>query len=401
MANDEQQRPLVAIVGERLKAFRAAKGLRQADIAAAAEKWGLPWARSSIAALEAGTRNLSLEEALLLPFVIADLGGWDEPLVPPDSVISVTPSRILEGRHLAALAAHLTDPIEASDSPGGDPLSGVSLGVRPAGQAEASPDDDLYSFQMHAEDEAWNLFCARVYPGMGVEYFRNVAHGKNLGSDRELIGRVSKKIENPAGGPASYGLVNILSWVLWKSPFEVERDRRTEEKGELTERGKQSAKGHVTREMISEMQAEASTIWDDLNSLFGELAPIWNDAEKLRDWSGVARRQALQLRGRERRSRELQAFEADYPEVCALLEEIGEAFRAARAAGGMTVQDVAEAIRIPSHQVEEIEAGQLLKTRSKKRVLEYVLAFARAVNLDGDVLVRRLEEAWVPTREDD
>jgi transcriptional regulator with XRE-family HTH domain len=404
MANDEQQRPLAAIVGERLKAFRAVKGLRQADIAGAAEKWGLPWARSSIAALEAGTRNLSLEEALLLPLVIADLGGWDEPLLPPDSVIEITPTRILEARYLGLMAGNLTEPVEVSDSEGGDPLGGVSLGVRRPGQVEADPDDSLYSWQLHAEDQAWDLFCARVYPGM--EYRRNVAHGKNLGSDRELIGRVSKKIENPIGGPASYGLVNILSWVLWKAPFEVERDRRTGEKGELSDRARQSAKGHVTREMINEMQVEASTIWDDLNALFGELVPIWNDAEKLVAWSEVARRQANQLRSRERRSRDLQIFEADYPEVSLLLEEIGESLRVARLAAGLAVQDVAKAIRVYSDDftspiVEGIESGKYLKARPKRRVFEYILAFAQAVGLDGELLVRRLDEAWVPNGGDD
>ncbi|MDX3689913.1 hypothetical protein PV726_06095 [Streptomyces europaeiscabiei] len=398
MANDEQQRPLAAIVGERLKAFRASKGLRQADVAGAAEKWGLPWARSSIAALEGGTRNLSLEEALLLPLVVADLGGWDEPLVPPDSVIEMTPTRILEARYLGLFAGHLTEPIEASGSEGGDPLGGVSLGVRRPGQVEADPSDSLYSWQLHAEDQAWDLFCARVYPGM--EYRRNVAHGKNLGSDRELIGRISKKIENPMGGPASYGLVNILSWVLWRAPFEVERDKRAEERGDLSDRARQSAKGHVTREMINEMQGEAATIWGELNSLFGELVPIWEDAEKLEDWATVARSQASRLRIRERRRRDLQSFEEDYPEVNLLLEEIGESFRVARVAAGLTVEDVADAIRARPSLVEKIECGEHLKARRKETVFEYVLAFSRAVKLDGELLVRRLEEAWSPSVED-
>ncbi|MFF1743878.1 helix-turn-helix domain-containing protein [Streptomyces mirabilis] len=388
MAKDEKERPLAAIVGERLKAFREEKGLRQADVAAAASKWGLSWARSSIAALEAGTRNLSMEELLLLPFVISELGGWSSPLIPPDAWIELSSTRKIQAKDVGSLADRLTAP--QSDLNAEHPLTGTTLGVRRPDQVEADVDDDLYPRQMFAEDMAWRLFCARMYPGVG---HRGWGHSANLGNDLELVARVAKKIENPSGGTASYGLVNILSWVLWKSPIEAERDRRTGLRGVLRGRGLQSAKGHVTRELISEIEAEAQKAWPVVNEIFGELVPIWSDGRKLDEWAHRARSEATRLETAADRQARLLEFKEKHPHENAALDEIVGEIKAARVATGLTYGQLADMILMPERTYEAIEERGYLKDRNEPRVRQYIKALARAVALDQEPLIRRFEEA--------
>lgn len=388
MSNDEQRRPLAAIVGERLKAFREDKGLRQADLAAAASKWGLPWARSSIAALEAGTRNLSVEELLLLPCVISDLGGWTNPLIPPDAWLPLSSTREIQAKHLHDLAYGLTVP--QFDANAKHPLDGTTLGIRRPEQVQADMDDELYSRQMHAEDMAWRLFCARAYPGI---WDRGMGHGANLGKDLEFVARVAKKIENPQGGTASYGLINVLSWVLWRAPLEVERDRRTRLRGVLSGRGLQSAKGHVTRELTNELQEAANKVWPVLNDIFGELAPIWGDASKLQSWADKARREALHLDGEARRISRLEEFAQMYPYENAVLDEIAGEIRAGREAADLTHEQLADMVLISPTTIQSIERGEYLKGRDPGRVRKYVGALSHAVGIDAASLLRRYEQA--------
>ena len=388
MASNEKQRPLAEIVGERLKGFREERGLRQADVAAAAAKWGLAWARSSIAALEAGSRNLSLEEVLLLPVIIDDLGGWDQPLIHPDTWISLTPTWGVEAKHLGDLARNLAIPnlIQVRDTP----LSDTAFGVRKTEQRESSSSDSLYGYQMEAENQAWRLFCARYYPEAP---YREISHGANLGSDLELVAKLAKRIENPNGGPASWGLINVLSWALWKAPFEEERDRRAGERGDRTERAFQSAKGHVTRELIKELEGEAHKIWPEVNALFGELAAIWEDADRLDAWTTEARRQAGRLYGAHHRANDLRSFEAKRPAESAALEEIANLLGCGRKSAGLSVEEVADAMMISSTTVEQIESGEYLKARTEGRLQKYVKAFAHAVGTDADSLLQRIAEA--------
>lgn len=56
-----------AFLGMRLRSLRESAGKRQDDIAHTAKSVGLSWGRSSVASLEAGTRNLSAFEWILLP----------------------------------------------------------------------------------------------------------------------------------------------------------------------------------------------------------------------------------------------------------------------------------------------------------------------------------------------
>ena len=70
-------RVLAAALGKELQAFRAARVLRQDDVARSARRVGLPWTRMVVRALEAGRRELSIDEFALLPLVLERLGAGE------------------------------------------------------------------------------------------------------------------------------------------------------------------------------------------------------------------------------------------------------------------------------------------------------------------------------------
>ncbi|MGJ5897998.1 helix-turn-helix domain-containing protein [Streptomyces niveiscabiei] len=388
MASDEQQWPLAEIVGKRLKLFREERGVRQAEVAAAAAKWGLPWARSSIAALEAGTRNLSLEETLLLPLIVGDLGGWDQPLIEADTWISISSTHLIQAKHLPSVAALLTTPsvVNIDDTP----LREIAFGVRSAEQDLADEGNLLRDFQMHAESEAWRLFCARLYPNIPHS---EISGGANLGPDLEFVAKVAKRIENPNGGPASWGLINVLSYVLWGKSLHEERDLRSGEQGGRSDRAFQSVKGHVTRDLISELSAEAKKVWPELNGLFGELNEIWNDREALERWATTARRQANRLYASHRRVGESRNFEVEHPAESAALVSIGSFLAERRKEAGLSISEVAEFLMETPEIVDAIEDGEYLKVRSKGRLEKLIRAFARVVGVPHEPILEEIEEA--------
>ncbi|MGW3738031.1 hypothetical protein [Streptomyces sp. NPDC005148] len=97
---------------------------------------------------------------------------------------------------------------------------------------------------------------------------------------------MAERIARPDDGkPVDIQLVVVFALGLWgRSPGE-ERDARTAERGEYdTKRALQSARGHVTRELISELQVEVDRRWPELEKIFGELERVIDDEVKLQEW---------------------------------------------------------------------------------------------------------------------
>jgi hypothetical protein len=63
--------PLAIVIGGQVRAWREAANLRQDEVAYAARERGLPWTSATVANVETGRRNLSLEEFIALPFIVA------------------------------------------------------------------------------------------------------------------------------------------------------------------------------------------------------------------------------------------------------------------------------------------------------------------------------------------
>src|SRR5262245_51893800 len=59
-------------IGEEVRRLREAAGIGQSAVAAAARGWGYPWTRALIAAIERGSKQLSLGELAMLPRLLYD-----------------------------------------------------------------------------------------------------------------------------------------------------------------------------------------------------------------------------------------------------------------------------------------------------------------------------------------
>src|SRR5262245_8352682 len=67
--------PLARLIGTRLRTLRETANLRQEQIAASARKVGFhSWARGTVAMIESGRRRLTLEEFLLIPAILGNVG---------------------------------------------------------------------------------------------------------------------------------------------------------------------------------------------------------------------------------------------------------------------------------------------------------------------------------------
>ncbi len=104
MANNE--RTLEEVVGRNLRGIRAQLELSQDEIAASARRVGLPWSRSSVTAVEAGTKTLDLGEVVLaslaLAVSVADLlaGGGSVRLSERSSISLPVLRAVLAGKEL-------------------------------------------------------------------------------------------------------------------------------------------------------------------------------------------------------------------------------------------------------------------------------------------------------------
>jgi transcriptional regulator with XRE-family HTH domain len=67
---------LARVVGERVRLLRSENGVPLERVAAEARQLGLGWAKSSVAALEAGRHSLDLGELLLLPTILGRAQVW-------------------------------------------------------------------------------------------------------------------------------------------------------------------------------------------------------------------------------------------------------------------------------------------------------------------------------------
>lgn len=275
---DEQPRALSVIVGARLRAAREAAGRRQADIAAAANDFGLEWGRSSVAALEAGNRKLSTEELVMLRHILLHAGIFEPELIKDDDQIAFTNRFSMWGRDFKRgllgeadrrrLRQELRARKAAIASPGEDPES-VTL------PEELPPDQQKKHLQATVDFLSPGVIAERVWPHVRT---RDVGRAWS-GSRTELERKIADAID------ADPVTVAVLAHVLWGLRADIERDRRTALRGDFeTPRALQSARGHVTRELIEEAKAE----WQDKRLVFiqeaTKLLAMYDDVDQMSRW---------------------------------------------------------------------------------------------------------------------
>ncbi|MGI8680651.1 MAG: hypothetical protein ACR2JO_00655 [Mycobacteriales bacterium] len=107
MTRRDRTKPLSAVIGAGLAAWRAQQGLRQEDVAFNARHVGLTWTRATVASVELGRRELTATELLLLPVALEEAAAvesaplWE--LVDENAKVTVSAGTWLSGRHVRYL----------------------------------------------------------------------------------------------------------------------------------------------------------------------------------------------------------------------------------------------------------------------------------------------------------
>lgn len=280
MATNDKPRQLSAVVGEGLRKFRESRGLRQEDIANAARDYGFTWGRSSVAALEAGNRELSIGELLLIPAIVRKLGGWDEPIISARAQVMISDSTWILAHQIPGQAWALLTPTVPPE--------------RARQDLQPLEDETFLLGGIEAEDHHGPEFRRKVVLEVSMwERMYYTLWPEKLSTRRweesesfELDRRVAERITTPDGKSADSGLVEAFSFGLWGRSTGDERDARTDERGKYdTKRALQSARGHVTRELIDELQTEITRRWAEASEFISKTKEAIATDEGLDKWS--------------------------------------------------------------------------------------------------------------------
>jgi transcriptional regulator with XRE-family HTH domain len=241
--------PFWTFIGTRLRTLREQYGARQDEVATAARQWGLQWTRATVAAIEIGRRQLSVQEFLLLPYVLKesqpitvtaaeheefymeladffsdDGDGWIE-LTRETSALPQTLRDILQG--------HAWDSLFFIDTP----RYRQEQAFR-AGAMAMAP-------RWLAEQKAiWE----QVWPGARLSISEQ--NRILIESERDTEQKAAYKLRVPAFAIA------VASRKLWGCSLTDERDRCVAEQttSEATPRTVQAIRGHVTRSLLTEIE---------------------------------------------------------------------------------------------------------------------------------------------------
>ncbi|WP_420034665.1 helix-turn-helix domain-containing protein [Streptomyces sp. cg28] len=288
MATTENPRPLSAVVGESLRKFREDRGVRQEDLADEARKYGFTWGRSSVAALEAGNRDLSIGELLIIPSIVKKLGGWSEPLVPPNTVIALNESLWMNTNqlpsHIITLLSATENPISL---PEGEPLNQEDEDVELGSLENYGGKEDTQSFEFRKRIalnvKLYEVMLRKLWPDKSDVAWPGIATGY------EVAKRIGERITMPNGLTADGRIVQAFSLGMWGRPVGDERDARAAMRGNYeTKRALQSARGHVTRELTEEIQAEINNRWPDVMGVIKELETALDTEEGFAEWEDMA-----------------------------------------------------------------------------------------------------------------
>lgn len=286
MATNERPRPLSAVVGERLRSFRESRGIRQEDLADEARKYGFTWGRSSVAALEAGNRDLSINELLLIPSMVKKLGGWNEPLIPPDTRVLLTENLWMPA---SQIPAHIFSLLASTALPDTLPEDAAAVEEEETLLLGGAEHEDFKSPD-HQRAIATSVV---VYEVMFRKLWPNRADvpwaGLTVGM--EVASRVAERITLPDGSRPKRQLIQAFALGMWGRNIGDERDARTAARGTYeTKRALQSARGHVTRELIEEIQEEIDRRWDEVVDVLEELDQSLGTDEAFAQWQEMSDR---------------------------------------------------------------------------------------------------------------
>ncbi|MEU8855713.1 hypothetical protein AB0C48_13660 [Streptomyces sp. NPDC048556] len=275
MATDEQARTMSELVGEQVRRFREARDVRQEDIANGAREYGFSWGRSSVAALEAGNRDLSVAELLLLPSIIRKLGGWDESLIPPAARIKLNESLWISASQIPSYALALVAPPSIPQHIPHEEEDELGLIDN-----DPEPESITVRQEVARRVQLYDYILLSLWPEQ-----RRRPDSRNITHSMEIAKKVADRIDTPSGSRPAWQLVQVMSWGLWGQSIGDERDARAAARGDYeTKRALQSARGHVTRELIEELQHAISERWEFIERAYEKMEGLIGTEEGLNIW---------------------------------------------------------------------------------------------------------------------
>jgi transcriptional regulator with XRE-family HTH domain len=226
--------PLQVALGARLKQLREAKGWRQEDLARGARGYGYGWSRATVAQVERGARNLTLEEWYLLPLVM-QVEMRD--LLPTNGMLVFFPSTRVPVAALRAIARNKAGSIEwwRIERPDAHQKLDRFLRWRQGKPTGPSPEWAAY-------ERLWQ----RQWP------------------DKPLPSAIFSSAQIDAAGDAEckaagrLGVAGITVAMAargsWGRSFSEERDQRVAAESGTSPRTLQALRGHVTRILLTELR---------------------------------------------------------------------------------------------------------------------------------------------------
>lgn len=217
-------RALREVVGERVRTLRQNGDVRQEQLAEHARAVGLPWARSSVTTLEAGRRDLPLEEVVLLPSLLSQATGAPVTLADliPDAAELKLGRLTVTGQQLR------------------DALAGVAALPGPPEHGFLSEQGDLTDLRHR-------------WPGLDREHLAAAATRPTQEPDQKAARKLSKDL----GWEVRPQSVAVAAQALWGRTLAAHRDGLAGQTNlPDSRRGQQTALGHITRRLLTELATE-------------------------------------------------------------------------------------------------------------------------------------------------
>lgn len=238
-----QAKALPAVIGEQLRTVRGDR--RQEDVAEIARQYGLNWRRATVAAVEAGLRTVTLEELILLSMAFHKPLHW---WVAGDASVGRKRGEMVQ------LTADASAPTVGLVSL----LRGESLGdIKIATNRQTK--------RLKGLDIAdWEVPQARLSRALEAGFERELDRARKLWPEVELIDvveiRLAARKDAEMKAAKRLGVspfeASVLAVKLWGHGLTEERDRLLGESTDATPRTLQARRGHVTRQLLQQLEAE-------------------------------------------------------------------------------------------------------------------------------------------------
>jgi len=167
-------RTIEQVIGSELKRLREQAGVRQEVVALVAQRLDLDWGQPTVSAIEAGRRDLSVSELVLLPSILRAAGLSTTALQLRDLIPNTNEPLRLAGA-TCAMARALLRPRAAAEDKGKPPATLAPA----AGRAGTSEADRKAARKLHTEPAAIVTAAQKLW-GRGLADERDARIGDAL-----------------------------------------------------------------------------------------------------------------------------------------------------------------------------------------------------------------------------